>query len=417
MDLEEEEGKERKASTTSFPAEEAAKDDAGYCVFLAPLYKAQRTGVQYGKSPGSERREAPRGAGVLYANVNVNSVLQRSKKMMMMMIIIIMTIVIIIRDICQIKDDENALEAVAWGSEAGRRRAAVVCSGSNPRTQDHDWAEPPLPPSRQGAGPGDVPCPDCGRSSRDGAPRSPLFLDTSGIWWQDPLFLAAMEASLDVAEMAALQKAANDSSDSSHLEGDSTKEVAVQNPELEAIKARVREMEKEAKWMRELQMEAESGFAGNLEAGLFSRKINDKTEADQRSIYVGNVDYEATAEELEVYFSSCGEINRVTILCDKFSGHPKGYAYIEFEEKSSMKAAMELDESLFKGRVIKVLPKRTNTSGNSITGRGGYQGPFQAWGGLAQWEGYYGGQYSRVQGRDHAELLPWYVLERIGLPW
>lgn len=128
MDLEEEEGKERKASTTSFPAEEAAKDDAGYCVFLAPLYKAQRTGVQYGKSPGSERREAPRGAGVLYANVNVNSVLQRSKKMMMMMIIIIMTIVIIIRDICQIKDDENVLEAVAWGSEAGRRRAAVVCS-------------------------------------------------------------------------------------------------------------------------------------------------------------------------------------------------------------------------------------------------------------------------------------------------
>lgn len=37
-------------------------------------------------------------------------------------------IVIIIRDICQIKDDENPLEAVAWGSEAGRRRTEVVCS-------------------------------------------------------------------------------------------------------------------------------------------------------------------------------------------------------------------------------------------------------------------------------------------------
>lgn len=36
------------------------------------------------------------------------------------------------------------------------------------------------------------------------------------------------------------------------------------------------------------------------------------------------VDYGGTAEELESHFNSCGQINRVTILCDKFSGHPKG---------------------------------------------------------------------------------------------
>lgn len=91
------------------------------------------------------------------------------------------------------------------------------------------------------------------------------------------------------------------------------------------------------------------------------------------------VDYGGTAEELESHFNSCGQINRVTILCDKFSGHPKGsvlcagegwgsagcpwgcahtvphsYAYIEFEEQSSVKAAVELDESVFRGRVIKV---------------------------------------------------------------
>lgn len=92
------------------------------------------------------------------------------------------------------------------------------------------------------------------------------------------------------------------------------------------------------------------------------------------------MDYGGTAEELESHFNSCGQINRVTILCDKFSGHPKGsvqcaggagglqgvpgalltplpthsYAYIEFEEQSSVKAAVELDESVFRGRVIKV---------------------------------------------------------------
>lgn len=36
------------------------------------------------------------------------------------------------------------------------------------------------------------------------------------------------------------------------------------------------------------------------------------------------VDYGATPEEIQQHFQSCGTINRVTILCDKFSGHPKG---------------------------------------------------------------------------------------------
>ncbi|NXT15105.1 EPAB2 protein, partial [Prunella fulvescens] len=110
------------------------------------------------------------------------------------------------------------------------------------------------------------------------------------------------------------------------------------------------------------------------------------------------VDYGGTAEELESHFNSCGQINRVTILCDKFSGHPKGYAYIEFEEQSSVKAAVELDESVFRGRVIKVLPKRTNMPGISSTDRGGYRGCFHARGGLGRWGGYYG-QQPRVRGR------------------
>lgn len=38
----------------------------------------------------------------------------------------------------------------------------------------------------------------------------------------------------------------------------------------------------------------------------------------------GQVDYGATAEELEAHFHGCGSVNRVTILCDKFTGHPKG---------------------------------------------------------------------------------------------
>ncbi|XP_069724713.1 embryonic polyadenylate-binding protein 2 [Phaenicophaeus curvirostris] len=234
-----------------------------------------------------------------------------------------------------------------------------------------------------------------------------LFLDTAENCWQDPPPLAAVEASWDVAEMAALWKATDDDSDLSNLEErDSEEELVVQDPELEAIKARVQEMEEKTEKPMELQLEDESCLIANSETVFFL-----KMEADQRSVYVGNVDYGGTAEELESHFNSCGGINRVTILCDKFSGHPKGYAYIEFEEKSSVTAAVALDGSVFRGRIIKVLPKRTNMPGLSTTDRGGHRRHFQARGGLAHWGGYYRGQQARMRGRMYRgrqRHLPWY---------
>ncbi|NXL37412.1 PABP2 protein, partial [Glaucidium brasilianum] len=238
--------------------------------------------------------------------------------------------------------------------------------------------------------------------------------------------LAAGEASWAGSEAAALRDAAGDDSDLSCLEKDIEEELVVPDPELEAIKARVREMEREDERLKELQLGTESHLimssvagtgcpwvllAALVSAGLFPKTTEEKMEVDQRSIYVGNVDYGGTAEELESHFNSCGQINRVTILCDKFSGHPKGYAYIEFKEKSSVRAAVELDESVFRGRIIKVLPKRTNMPGISTTDRGGYRGRFRARGGLVQRGGYYGGQHPRVRGRTYrgrAKLLPWY---------
>ena len=47
-------------------------------------------------------------------------------------------------------------------------------------------------------------------------------------------------------------------------------------------------------------------------------------------------------------------LSRVTILCNKFDGHPKGFAYVEFTDKDSVQTAMALDDSLFRGRQIKV---------------------------------------------------------------
>lgn len=85
--------------------------------------------------------------------------------------------------------------------------------------------------------------------------------------------------------------------------------------EIAAMKKRVAEMESEAAKLREMQ--------ATLDQQSESLQEN-KEEIDARSVFVGNVDYGASPEEIQAHFQSCGSINRVTILLDKFSGQPKG---------------------------------------------------------------------------------------------
>lgn len=128
-------------------------------------------------------------------------------------------------------------------------------------------------------------------------------------------------------------------------------------------------MEQEAEKLKKMQDEVEEQMLGPGGEALDQAAAD---EIDQRSIYIGNVDYAATPEELHAHFESVGTVNRVTILCDKFR-NPKGYAYIEFAEKEAVETSLALNESIFKGRPIKITPKRTNVFGyNRGRGRGGY---------------------------------------------
>jgi len=148
------------------------------------------------------------------------------------------------------------------------------------------------------------------------------------------------------------------------------KSLGIEDPELEAIKARVREMEEEAEKIKAMHSEVEKQMMTGSNIGSpTAMSLEEKMDADARSIWVGNVDYGATAEELEAHFHGCGSVNRVTIHCDKFTGHPKGFAYIEFADKDAVNTAQALDDSLFRGRQIKVTSKRTNRPGVSSTNR------------------------------------------------
>ncbi|KAE8663351.1 Polyadenylate-binding protein 2 [Hibiscus syriacus] len=138
--------------------------------------------------------------------------------------------------------------------------------------------------------------------------------------------------------------------------------------DLEDMKKRLKEIEDEAGALREIQAKVQKEMGGGQGTSVTQAE---KEEVDSRSIYVGNVDYACTPEEVQQHFQSCGTVNRVTILTDKF-GQPKGFAYVEFVETDAVQNAVLLNESELHGRVCEM----NKCSWNETVSRKGTQPVF-----------------------------------------
>jgi len=72
-------------------------------------------------------------------------------------------------------------------------------------------------------------------------------------------------------------------------------------------------------------------------------------------IYVGNLPYSATEEDLRGAFAAFGEVSEVNLITDRFSGDSKGFAFVEMGDNASADAAIKgLNETNMGGRNIKV---------------------------------------------------------------
>jgi RNA recognition motif-containing protein len=100
-------------------------------------------------------------------------------------------------------------------------------------------------------------------------------------------------------------------------------------------------------------------------------------------IYVGNLSYEVTEEDLRQEFVAFGEVTSVSVITDKDSGRPKGFAFVEMASKSEAEAAITgLNGKTLKDRTVVVneaRPRTDNRSGGSYGdrrsgGSGGYGG-------------------------------------------
>lgn len=73
------------------------------------------------------------------------------------------------------------------------------------------------------------------------------------------------------------------------------------------------------------------------------------------NIYVGQLPYNVTEDELRETFSEFGEIASINLIKDRFSGRSKGFGFIDMPNNSEAdKAIKSLNKSSFKGREIKV---------------------------------------------------------------
>lgn len=105
-------------------------------------------------------------------------------------------------------------------------------------------------------------------------------------------------------------------------------------------------------------------------------------QVNPKKLYVGNLPYSTTEDELRSMFSEFGEITDVKLISDKFTGRSKGFAFVEFATEEAAQAALEamngkqMGERAMNVTVARPIQPRENSFRGGSTGgsRGGFGG-------------------------------------------
>jgi cold-inducible RNA-binding protein len=111
-------------------------------------------------------------------------------------------------------------------------------------------------------------------------------------------------------------------------------------------------------------------------------KHNPKDLLNMTNIFVGNLSFQTSQEELTAAFSQYGNVERVNIVTDRDSGQPRGFAFVEMTERRDAETAISvLNGSELNGRAMNVNEARPKTEGGGRSagrrpsggGGGGYR--------------------------------------------
>ena len=93
------------------------------------------------------------------------------------------------------------------------------------------------------------------------------------------------------------------------------------------------------------------------------------------NIYVGNLSFDASEEDLQKAFSEFGQVSSATIVRDRYSGQPRGFGFVEMPDQSAARAAIEnLNGKEFLGRSMNVSEARPRTDRGGSKRQGGRRG-------------------------------------------
>jgi RNA recognition motif-containing protein len=90
------------------------------------------------------------------------------------------------------------------------------------------------------------------------------------------------------------------------------------------------------------------------------------------TIYIGNLSFQATEEDLREVFAEYGKVSRISLPTDRETGRKRGFAFVEMEDESKEDLAIsELDGAEWLGREIRVNKAKPREGGNVGRKNGG----------------------------------------------
>jgi cold-inducible RNA-binding protein len=96
-----------------------------------------------------------------------------------------------------------------------------------------------------------------------------------------------------------------------------------------------------------------------------------------RRLYVGNLPYKATDEELTALFSRAGTVASARVMRDNATGRARGFAFVEMAtDEEAQKAISEFNQQLMEGRALVVNEARPRAEGGARVFGGGGGGGF-----------------------------------------
>lgn len=99
-------------------------------------------------------------------------------------------------------------------------------------------------------------------------------------------------------------------------------------------------------------------------------------------LYVGNLPYSATEDDLRELFASVGSVANVSVVVDRETGRARGFAFVEMaSDEDAQNAIAKLHDQPFGGRPLTVNEARPQGGGGGFRGGGGGGGGFRGGGG------------------------------------